>query len=461
MRKKFTYLFAIIFIISMSGLLSAQTLPIDFSDPADDNFVGDGGAVYSLETVQFAPDTVGKIVGGTDQWNSRIDLDLATYIDVTTASKTFTFEFYTTEAVIMTGLFQISMEEVSGYPIEMQFTTDGVVGWQTITLDFHNATNAYPNAGLPVVYGQYARVSIFTNFGDTGTSTYYVDDIAGAVNGDPVTPQPVPTVPAPTPPARNAGDVISLFSDAYTNRPVDTWDADWGNVCTVADCTIAGDSLKRYDCLNFAGIDFSNNKFDASSMTHFHIDIWTPTDVLDKSLTIKCVDFGGGTSEVTNFLLTVTHTANGNIPALAQESWISIDLPITAFTGDYTRTDLAQLVLTTNLGTIYIDNLYFYRLPTAIGKVDGAVPSEYALEQNYPNPFNPTTNIRFSIPKANHVTLKVFNMLGQKVATLVDNFKNAGTFEVDFDAANLPSGTYFYSISAGNFNSIQKMLLIK
>ena len=83
------------------------------------------------------------------------------------------------------------------------------------------------------------------------------------------------------------------------------------------------------------------------------------------------------------------------------------------------------------------------------------------MEQNYPNPFNPNTKIRFSIPQANRVTLKVYDMLGQEVATLVDNFKKAGTFEVDFDASNLPTGTYFYSISAGNFHSVQKMLLIK
>jgi len=98
---------------------------------------------------------------------------------------------------------------------------------------------------------------------------------------------------------------------------------------------------------------------------------------------------------------------------------------------------------------------------SSIDEVSGSVPSDYALEQNYPNPFNPTTNIRFSIPQANHVTLKVYNMLGQEEATLVDNFKNAGTFKVNFDATNLPTGTYFYSISAGSFNSIQKMLLIK
>jgi len=96
-------------------------------------------------------------------------------------------------------------------------------------------------------------------------------------------------------------------------------------------------------------------------MTHFHMDIWTPDEVLDKSFTVKNVDFGGGSAEVTNFILTVVHTANGDIPALAKGSWVSIDVPITAFVGTPTRTDLAQMVLTSNLGIVYVDNIYFYK----------------------------------------------------------------------------------------------------
>ena len=122
---------------SCAATNTQAVLPIDMEDPADDAWVGDGGAIYSLETALFSPNTVGKIVGGTDQWNSRVDLALGTYIDMTTANKTFTFEFYTTEAVVMTGLFQIALEEEGGFPIEMTFTTNGAIGWETITLDFN------------------------------------------------------------------------------------------------------------------------------------------------------------------------------------------------------------------------------------------------------------------------------------------------------------------------------------
>ena len=91
----------------------------------------------------------------------------------------------------------------------------------------------------------------------------------------------------------------------------------------------------------------------------------------------------------------------------------------------------------------------------------GIAPEEYALSQNYPNPFNPTTVISYSVPARSDVTLKVFNMLGQEVAVLVNGVQNAGLHEVNFKASNLSSGVYFYSIKAGDFTSTRKMMLLK
>ncbi|HSD62982.1 MAG TPA: T9SS type A sorting domain-containing protein, partial [Ignavibacteriaceae bacterium] len=85
----------------------------------------------------------------------------------------------------------------------------------------------------------------------------------------------------------------------------------------------------------------------------------------------------------------------------------------------------------------------------------------YKLEQNYPNPFNPTTRITYSIPERNNVTLKVYNMLGQEVTTLVNTTKDAGQYEVNFDAAKLASGLYIYKLQAGNFTESRKMMLLK
>ncbi len=93
--------------------------------------------------------------------------------------------------------------------------------------------------------------------------------------------------------------------------------------------------------------------------------------------------------------------------------------------------------------------------------VEVDAPAEYALEQNYPNPFNPSTNINFSIAEPSVVEIAVFNLLGQKVAVLMDEFKEAGLHSVSFNASQLPSGAYFYTIETPEFKQAKKMLLAK
>lgn len=88
-------------------------------------------------------------------------------------------------------------------------------------------------------------------------------------------------------------------------------------------------------------------------------------------------------------------------------------------------------------------------------------PMNFVLEQNYPNPFNPSTTIKFALPTTSNVTLTVYNMLGQKVSTLINDKMNAGFHSVPFDASNLASGMYIYRIEAASFSSVKKMLLIK
>jgi len=88
-------------------------------------------------------------------------------------------------------------------------------------------------------------------------------------------------------------------------------------------------------------------------------------------------------------------------------------------------------------------------------------PNSYALYQNYPNPFNPTTNIDFSIPQKSKVTLSIYNTLGQIVSTLINEEKEAGIYQLKFNASTLSSGVYFYKISAGEFNQTKKLILLK
>jgi plastocyanin len=102
------------------------------------------------------------------------------------------------------------------------------------------------------------------------------------------------------------------------------------------------------------------------------------------------------------------------------------------------------------------------RVISSTGIKDNAVqPDRFIVEQNYPNPFNPTTTIRYALPQSGLVTVKVFNILGDELATLVNREESAGSHEIQFDAANLTSGIYFYRIQAGNVIQTKRMLLLK
>ncbi|MDP2362305.1 MAG: T9SS type A sorting domain-containing protein, partial [Ignavibacteria bacterium] len=89
------------------------------------------------------------------------------------------------------------------------------------------------------------------------------------------------------------------------------------------------------------------------------------------------------------------------------------------------------------------------------------LPKDYMLSQNYPNPFNPTTKITYALPKSSLVQIKIFNLLGQEIATLVNEEKSAGFYEMDFNASDLPSGVYLYKLQAGDFVQTKKMILLK
>jgi hypothetical protein len=92
---------------------------------------------------------------------------------------------------------------------------------------------------------------------------------------------------------------------------------------------------------------------------------------------------------------------------------------------------------------------------------DNMLSTSYELKQNYPNPFNPSTIIKYEIPEQSFVTIKIYDILANEIATLVNEEKPAGSYEVDWDASKLPSGIYFYSLSSGNFFSTKKMILLK
>jgi hypothetical protein len=130
------------------------------------------------------------------------------------------------------------------------------------------------------------------------------------------------------------------------------------------------------------------------------------------------------------------------------------------FTGDSITLNVTS---TSNIDSI---NFYLYKVPVGIKQIGSEVPSEYKLYQNYPNPFNPATILKFQIKDSRFVTLKVYDVLGKEISTLVSENYRPGTYEVTFDgrhggSSSLPSGIYFYRLQAGDFTETKKMLMIK
>lgn len=150
--------------------------------------------------------------------------------------------------------------------------------------------------------------------------------------------------------------VISLFSDSYDNVPVDTWKTDWSSA-TLEDLQINGNNTKKYSNLNFVGIETVATMIDATDMTHFHTHIWSDNLTEFK---IKLVDFGpdaayGGGDDKEHEIV---------ISNPAQEEWVSIDLPLSSFTGLTTRAHIAQLIYAASpsgTASVYVDNVYFYK----------------------------------------------------------------------------------------------------
>lgn len=168
---------------------------------------------------------------------------------------------------------------------------------------------------------------------------------------------PVPPTPATTP-SVPAADVIALYSNAYPQVPVDTWSASW-DVADVADVKIGSDDAKAYTNLLYAGIEFTSNTIDATAMTHFHVDAWAASGAI---LRIKLVDFGadgvfGGGDDREHELA----FNGGTSPRFATNAWSSLEIPLSSFTGLTTRAHIAQLILSGDPGTVFIDNVYFHR----------------------------------------------------------------------------------------------------
>lgn len=458
MRNTVIVLFMVI-ILSMSATLIAQNAPINFETGGQganwtwtvfENATNppvvimpnphSSGINTSATVAQFTAMQAGQPWAGCE---SQHGADIGTF---TFSPANCTVKIMVWKSVISdVGIKFASATGASTGEIKVPNTL--INQWEELTFDF--------SSRIGETNDQFILFPDFNLAGRTSDNVVFWDNITfsqqTAVN-EPTQPAPTPTI--------SGTQVISLFSDAYTSVPVDTWSASW-DMADVLDMTIQGNATKRYTNLTYAGIEFTSNTIDATAMTHFHMDIWTPDPTaLPAVFKIKLVDFGAngvwsGGDDVEHEL---SFTA-GSTPPLTSETWVSFDIPLTAFTGLVTRQHLAQLIISGDPNTVYVDNVYFHGPITA---VNDNVASPATLGNSYPNPFRPSTTISYSVAKATHVSLKVYDVRGRLVKTLVDGYQVPNTYQQEWNAQGMAPGVYFYRLTVDGKNAgTKRVVLIK
>jgi len=447
MKNLSTYLLVLLFIISMDGIVSGQNQPINFES-------GGFGANWTWTVFENGDNPPLEIVANPDPSGINTSATVAKFTarlagqpyagcESQHGSDIGTFTLNSTNCIVKIMVWKTVISDVgikfalpNGAALqEIKVANTLTNQWEELTFDFSG------RIGDPNTIGQ-DQIIIFPDFAArTQENIIYFDNITFSAG----TPVAEPTVPAPTPTLPQS-EVISIFSNAYTPLPGVNLNPNWGQATVVSFVVIQGDTVMKYGGLNYQGTELNQNlNLVSAGMQYIHIDFWT-----------------ANSTELNFFLISPgpNQQSVALVPPGTTEQWISVDIPLSQFQPIVNLTEVFQMMFTGN-GTIYLDNIFFSTMLSDVKELPNSFLSDFTLEQNYPNPFNPATNIRFSLHEANQVMLKVYDMLGQEVATLVNQFMNAGTFEISFDASNLPTGIYTYSLTAGNFNSVRKMMLIK
>ena len=411
----------------------SQTFPLDFSDPLD-LMTGFDGCVSTI--VQDAGAPVLQVVGGGQLYDTA-QLILAQNLNLSdNANNTITFRV---KPITGTGVGSHLLKFENGVggaaQTELAFSTTGL-SWQTITLDF--------GAGL----GNYSKVVLFTDFNNTLTGTYLFDDFAGGTNVAPPPPVTPPTLAAPTPPARPATDVVSIYSDAYSNIAFNNFDAGWCGAAVTPVMIAGNNTLRKNTGVGCQGIDFQSSRQNLTSFTHVHFDFYTnDTDLVGDVFNLKLVDFAGGAGEASALQININ---GGTTPQLVANQWVSVDVPITALggvvAGSLTRSDIAQIgITTTNLANVWYDNIYIHK---------NTVLSNSNFESNkfvvYPNPASDLLTIE---AKNAIDSVSITNLLGQTILG-----KTASNSVENIDISTLQSGVYLVKVVSEGQSNVQRFV---
>lgn len=453
--KKITLLLMFI----TSSLMSAQQVLVqDFETSASFTFAGFEG--LSSATIDTDP-----VAGGTrmnnlklvsqsagNPWQGAEIVQTDAIIKLTT-DKTVKIDVYSTQAFTM-----LAKVELGGSgPISacsQNYTTPN--SWQTLTFTF---TQSLDNTGI--ANGSYQKLVFFPNWKATndgfnsppGNFTVYVDNVTAETAA--VIPPAQPATAAPTPPNRPAADVKSIFSNAYTNVATlnyagadgqpsndNTYNTSWCGATTSL-VSIVGNDTNKTTGLGCEGVSFVAGRFDATAFTHFHMDIWSESETLDKSFNVKFSNWNGGAAEANAIEYSVT---NGNFLTTPNPgTWISLDIPLASFTiaggGSASRNDIVQFIISSDLGTVYYDNLYLHKNTTL-----ATANFTEAKVNMYPNP----TKNTFTIDAKNNIqNVSVTNMLGQEILK-----SNPNKLSTSIDLSSFQNGVYIVKTTVnGNVTS--------
>lgn len=328
----------------------------------------------------------------------------------------------------------------AGSVFELKKPNTKINEWETLVFDISSGSDAMNLENMDI-----DQVVIFPDWQTTRAqdNVCYFDNISFTAYKlkDPFvevipTEGPADAAPNPTRPATN---VISLFSNAYTNVGVDTWRTSW-SVADLTDVQIAGNDVKKYSKLNYVGIETTGaNLIDASTMQYFHLDVWTPNLTTFK---VKLVDYGadgvfGGTDN-SEFELSFTPTTLG---------WNSYDLLLSDFTGLTNKGHIAQLIFSGNpvgTGVVYVDNIYFSDVALS---TKGFAAAQIKM---FPNPASNSLNIQ---AQATIENVSLFTVLGQKVLDKSPNIQN-----VNLDISNLQRGVYVVKTTINGKTATSKVV---
>ncbi len=284
------------------------------------------------------------------------------------------------------------------------------------------------------------------------------------------------------PPVANAGldqtvlvgKSVQLDGSGSSDPDNDPLTFDWefitkpaGSVTVLSDPSIVNPTFIADEAGDYAVQLIVNDGSVDSDPDQVIITVQTPAEAtedvineVEDLVTAGELNQGQGTSLITQLNLALHKLDQGNSTAAVNKLNVLITL-VSAF--------INAGILSSAEGQPLIDTAQAIidAIQSGLGKQVGdpvsleQVPNEYKVFQNYPNPFNPTTTIHYELPLEGFVTLKVFDVLGKEIKTLIEGYKTEGRYEVEFDATALTSGMYFYRIQTGSFVETKKMILMK